>query len=112
MSSFEDAHTKLIKEMNGHEKEPTYEKVLDYLMHRAESAMAAVKIINSEKTISGAIEHMTSIARKKKTGSTYVMTDEEGFKIIDEYYGFGAQALAKSNKNQLSKRIDIDFDDL
>ncbi|WP_196603448.1 Cas9 inhibitor AcrIIA9 family protein [Pectinatus haikarae] len=112
MANFEAAHEKLINEMKGHENIPIYESVLDYLMRQAENTVSADQIIDSKKNIKGAVDHMTAAARKKATGGSYVMTDDEGFKIIDEYYGFGAQALAENSKNQASKRLDIDFDDL
>lgn len=112
MASFEAAHTKLINEMKGHESEPTYECILDYLMKQAENEAAADLMLDSKKTIKGAVDHMTAAARKKATGGSYVMTDDEGFKIIDEYYGFGTQALAENGENKTSKLIDFDLDDL
>ena len=112
MASFEAAHAKLINEMKEHENMPIYESVLDYLMRQAENAAAADLIMDSQKTVKGAVDHMTAVARKKARGGSYAMTDDEGFKIIDKYYGFGAQALAESSKKQAAKRLDIDFDDL
>lgn len=112
MASFEAAHEKLMTEMKGHENNPTYEKVLDHLMLQAEDNILADLIMNKEKTISGAIAQMTNIARKKATGGSYVMTDDEGLKIIDEYYEFGAQALAEKEEKPSFKGLNIDLDDL
>ena len=112
MASFEAAHTKFINEMKDHESVPIYERILDHLMKHAENETAADLIMDDKKTIEGAVEHMTSIAKKKAVGGSYAMTDDEGFKIIDEYYGFGKQALAENGKNKASKLIDFDLDNL
>lgn len=44
-------------------------------------------IIDSKLTIKGAIETIRKEAEKKRTGNYAVLSDAEGFKIADKYFG-------------------------
>lgn len=51
---------------------------------------AAEKIVKGEKTIKGALDEMKKEAKKVAVGGCGILTDEEGFKIVEKYYGFNA----------------------
>lgn len=57
-------------------------------------------IIDSKLTISGSIERMKKEASKNKTGGYAVLTDEQGYKIIDEYFGLNTSSDTKVKEAQ------------
>lgn len=51
----------------------------------------AEKILADKKTVLGSFEAMQKEAMKKKVGNCAVLTSEEGFKIVFNYFGIKAQ---------------------
>ena len=59
----------------------------DYLVEICKkSPVAAEKIANSEKTMKGAIAHLTAYAKKKAVSGCAVIKDDEAFNVICDYY--------------------------
>lgn len=55
-------------------------------------------ISDGELTLSGAIDKMRDEARKQKTGNCAVLSDEQGFAIVDEYFGIDADSQLSEQK--------------
>lgn len=64
--------------------------VVEKLQHASEDVLK--NILNKKLTLNGAIGEMRKVAEKRKSGSCAVLSDEEGFKIIDEYFGISGAA--------------------
>ncbi|MGM0940338.1 MAG: hypothetical protein ACQEWU_05110 [Bacillota bacterium] len=57
--------------------------LLDHLTHNPEDAE---KILVKSKTIKGSLDSMRKEAEKKKVGNMAVLTDEEGFATVFDYF--------------------------
>ena len=64
-------------------------------------------IIDSKLSISGAIGRMRDEARKQETGGYAVLSDEQGFAIIDKYFGLGTTADTQSPKQKTVSLFDM-----
>lgn len=54
------------------------------------SEAAAEKVLANGKTIKGAVEAMYNVAKDRhKKGNMVLISPDEGFNIINKYYGFG-----------------------
>lgn len=58
------------------------------LKHLEVNKKAARSIVEGKKTIKGSIAAMRKEAEKVKVGNMAILTEEEGFKIVDKYFGF------------------------
>ena len=93
------ARQKLATEMEA-DKNPYIHVVGHFLMtHLAKNPGDADKIRTKGKTIKGSLRHMESEACKKKVGNCAVLTDEEGFAIVLDYFGIVPGAVVASAEN-------------
>lgn len=53
---------------------------------------------NDEMTLEGAIDRMRNAAQKKSTGNYGVLSDEEGYAIVDAYFGINCEAAEDSDE--------------
>jgi len=65
------------------------------------------KILNENLTISSAIDEMKKEAQKNAVGGCGILTDEEGFEIIDSYFGLNG---SNSQSNAETKKTVSLFD--
>ena len=79
----------------------------------------AKKLADSKDTLAGAYEAMRTEARKKMYNNCAVLTDEEGFEIVCEYFGIdyqlpGTDKIAKqaAQPEKTAPALDIELDDL
>jgi hypothetical protein len=87
----EQATAKIESEMLGKKDNPYIQVVGGFLLkHLDSNPQGAEKVLNKEKTIAKSLDEMKKAAEKKKVGGVAVLTDEEGFKIVLEYFGIGA----------------------
>jgi hypothetical protein len=116
---------KKIKEEISKENIPYVKVIGEFLLQYLESnPEAAVKIINTEKTIIKSLTEMQKEARKKKSVNCAILTDQEGFEIVLKY--FDIDGKVKNNapvtkvteervvqeKDKSSIDFDVSLDDL
>ena len=53
------------------------------------------KMVTEDKTLKGAMEAVLALAKKKKQGSTAVLTPGEVFGEVDRYFGFSSDEAAR-----------------
>lgn len=67
---------------------PAFRAIEEHLTSICNTNAVAEKILSEGKTIKGAYEAMKSEAKKMAKGKSEVcISDEEGFRIVDEYFG-------------------------
>lgn len=88
----------------------------NYLIkHISKNPSDAEKIIVDGKTITGSLKMMEAEARKKKVGNMAILTPEEGFKIVFDYFGIKNGTIIGEPKQDIpskSNSLDISLDDL
>jgi hypothetical protein len=82
----------------------------------------AEAILAEGKTVEGSFKHMESVARKKKKSGMVMLTPEEGFKAVMEYFGIENVEVAPEKMGVTQKvvnigtakrrKVDISLDDL
>ena len=92
-------------------KNPYTEIIGNYVIQQIQvNPQVAEAIINEEKTLAGSLEQMRNEVLKVKQGNVAVLTDEQGFKIIRDYFEF---ENIKNNEipehKEEVKKIDDDF---
>jgi hypothetical protein len=102
---------KLNQEINSN-KDNTYVKYVgDYLIGYIDNnPRHAENIIKEGKTIVGSLEHMRNKAKKKQKNNMAMLTPEEGFKIVLEYFEINETPALKVVNTQ--KKVDISLDEL
>lgn len=88
----------------------------NYLIkHISNNPIDAEKIVIDGKTITGSLKAMEAEAKKKKVGNMAILTPEEGFKIVFDYFGIkSGTILGEPVPDTQSKNnsLDISLDDL
>lgn len=72
-------------------------------------------VLNKEKTLKGAYEAMRKAAEKVKVGNCAVLSDDEGFRIVREYFGIGNEPVLSKEpvvRNNSDKKLSLNLDDL
>lgn len=72
-------------------------------------------VLAEGKSLKGAYEAMRKAAEKVKVGNCAVLSDDEGFRIVREYYGVGNKSASSKEvveKKAADKRLNLDLDDL
>lgn len=78
-----------IKEEIEKNKNPYTEIIGDYVIRHIDiNPQVSEAIVNGEKTIAGSLKAMRHEASKVKKDNVAVLTDEQGFKIVRDYFGF------------------------
>lgn len=81
-----------IKEEMEKNKAPYIQAIGNYILVQVEiNDKAAKEIISGEKTLGKALEKVKGEAKKKAVNGCAVLTDEEVYKQVREYYGFTAE---------------------
>lgn len=92
----------------------------EYLINLATAhPEVAEKLADTNKTLAGAYDAMYKEARKKQYNHCAVLTDEEGFEIVCEYFGIDYQpsGMDKTRKPMMppvetAAVLNIELDDL
>ena len=83
-----EAFEKLRAEMEQHSDNSSVQRIGNFLIKKLEiNQDIAEKILEEEKTIIKSLETMRNVAMENTTNSMAVLTDEEGFEIVMEFYG-------------------------
>lgn len=109
----EAAITKLKAEMDG-KGTNTYIKLIgEFLIkHIQENPGSVDKILSADKSIAKSLLAMQAEAKKKAVGGMAMLTDEEGFAIVLNYFGLqGAPAASPQPVEQKSARFDVTLDE-
>ena len=83
--------------------------VCNHTVEKLKSAPEEVlkNIVDSKRSLSGAIQRMKSEAEKHKTGGYAVLSDEQGFAITDEYFGIAGEALQQPEQKPEQKPVSL-----
>jgi hypothetical protein len=77
---------KLRSEMDSNKNNYYIQVVGQYLIDHVDEK-SAEKILAVDKTIAKSMDAMRKVAEKKKVGNCAVLTPDEGFKIVMDYFG-------------------------
>ena len=91
--------------------DPAVLRIEEYLTEICTSDQVADKLLKEGKTIKGALEAMCGVAKKKQKNQVACLTDEEGFQIVEEYFGITA-ADKKTVKHAIRRGNVINLEDL
>lgn len=83
--------------------------MIDYVK---KNPTAAPFIIAEDKNVKGSLKAMREIAAKKKSGNMAVITPEQGFKIIMEYYGITDSFATPKRVDKQNDDFNLSLDDL
>jgi hypothetical protein len=87
-SNYDKASEKLKNEMTANESQPYVQVVGQYLLtHLEANPDHAGQILAEDKTILKSLDVMNRYAQKKRVGNVAVLTDEEGFAVVLQYFG-------------------------
>ena len=104
---------KINKEMQ--EKNNAYTKVIGgYLLEQIErNQEIAEKIMDEKKSIEKSLKEMRKAAEKQKIDNCAVLTDEEGFKIVAEYYRFEIKEKTDQPESEQEEKqfLDVKLED-
>lgn len=86
-------------------------RMIEYLTSHVERSDS---ILTEGKTIVGSMKFMRDVAKNKQSGGVAVLTPDEGFKAVLDYYGIKENALVKESvsTSQKKRKVDIKLDDL
>lgn len=110
-----EAIKKIEDEMKKEENNEYVQYIGKYLVdHLHKCQDHAQNILTEGKTILGSLKHMQGVVMKKKSGNVAMLTPEQGFKAVLEYYeindGFTVDvSIGEANPK---KKLNIDLDDL
>lgn len=93
LEMLEKAIEKIRSEMN--QSNNSYNQVIGELLlkHLNKNPKEAEKILAEDKTIVKSLDAMKKVAEKKKTGNFAMLTIEEGFKAVLDYYGIKTEVI-------------------
>ena len=102
------ARSKIKAEME-HNSNSTYIKVVGnfLLQHLEAHPDAAEKILVEDKTITKSLAEMRKVAEKQKNGNVAVLTDQEGFAVVLQYFGI---TTAPVKTELVPEKATVDFD--
>lgn len=90
------------------DKSPVITDVGDRLIQLCNSDAFAERILQEGKTIKGAMATMRKIAEGRKDGNSAVISSDEGYSIIMDYYGIkSGKPEARPESRPDGKIIDI-----
>ena len=111
-----EAIKKIEDEMKKEEKNEYVQYIGKYLIdHIHEYQDHAQNILTEGKTVLGSLKHMQGVAMKKKSGNVAVLTPEQGFKAVLEYYEINDNVpvvIAGASEAKPKKKLNIDLEDL
>lgn len=87
----QDVINALEAECKKHNNDPMYETISNYIIQKCEANSQTLekikKAIDDKKNISGAIAKMRDEAKKRAVGGCGVLTPDEGYNMVDNYFG-------------------------
>ncbi|WP_195984059.1 Cas9 inhibitor AcrIIA9 family protein [Clostridium sp. D33t1_170424_F3] len=89
MSKTQDAIMKINMEMQKDPQDRYMEIVGHYIIDRCSDDAVANAVMDSGKTLEGAMKAITAAARKKMKDSVSVMSDTDVFDAVDQYLAAG-----------------------
>lgn len=101
-----EAIGKITKEMEKNKSNQYVQYVGQYLLDNIKESNSE-NILKEGKTIIGSMKHMESMAKKQTEGNVAILTPDQGFKAVMDYYEIKDASAAEG-----SKKINIDLDDL
>lgn len=91
----QEAMNKLKTEMEANKTNPYIQFVGNFLLqHVEQNPQDAEKIMGTDETIGKSLEAMRTVAQTKKVGNVAMLTPDEGFKVVLEYFGIDSKAAA------------------
>lgn len=112
-----EAIEKLNKEMDGANNNPYVQVIGKFLLQHIESNPDdAGKILAADKTIAKSLDAMRKAAEKVKVGNMAMLSDEEGYRIVLQYFGIEGQPTAATSppvepKPTAGAAFDVKLDD-
>lgn len=94
------------------------------LQHLQDNPTNAEKVVQVGKTIGQSLNEMKKAAEKKKVGNCAVLSEQEGFKVVLEYFGIDAAVsevgvkpqehivqapIAQVKKPNIEFNVELDF---
>lgn len=87
-ANYDAAVEKIKAEMNANTNQPYVQAVGAYLLQHLEANVRhSTKILAEDKTILKSLDVMSRFAEQKRVGRCAVLTDEEGFSVVLNYFG-------------------------
>lgn len=100
------AISKINEEINNNPGNGMFQAVGEYLIDTITDSSAAC-ILQKDKTLDGACQAMRKEAEKKKTGNYAVLSDAEGFAIVNNYFGISKESHKKPSFSSKPQTIDL-----
>jgi hypothetical protein len=99
---------KLEAELQKNINNRTIIRVGDYANEQIEKSEAnAQAFLDEKKSLQGAIDKMKSEAQKAAVGGCGCLTDEEGFDIVHNYFGFSKETYTDTPSSATGVMIDL-----
>ena len=96
----QDVINALETECKKHNNDPMYETISNYIIQKCDANSQTLekmkKAIDEKKNIAGAIGKMRDLAKKRAVGGCGVLTPEEGYSIVDNYFGIKGEETSSS----------------
>lgn len=107
-----EAVTKITKEIEDNKNHPYIKVIGEFLLGYIEkNPEAAKKILDNDKTIGKSLEAMKNEAQKKQHNGMAMLTDQEGFQIVLNYFGIESKVdISAISEAETSKKTSTDFD--
>lgn len=80
--------------------DPTIQCVEEHLTKICTTADIAEKLLDPEKNIKGAVDAMREVARKRVVRGVGCVPPEEGFRIVDEYFGITEEMKSRAKQDR------------
>jgi hypothetical protein len=109
----QQAMKKLRDEISSSEKKHKFVPVIGgFLMqHLKDHPEHAELIVKDDKTVAGSLQAMQSAARKVAAGGVSMLTNEEGFAIVLQYFGIATEQPTQIAEPQVVG-LNLSVDDL
>jgi phosphopantothenoylcysteine synthetase/decarboxylase len=105
------AITKLNNEMTSNKNNPYVQVVGNFLLQNLKkNPNAAEKILNKDKSILKSLDAMRKEAEKVKVGNCAVLTDEQGFAVVLDYFEIKESVEVKPKPKKVPKETKNDVD--
>ncbi|MFW5916482.1 MAG: hypothetical protein ACOCTM_03315 [Bacteroidota bacterium] len=99
---------KKVRDEMEEEENPYVEVVGEFLLdHLEENPAAAAKITEEDKSIMGSLNAMRKEAEKNKVDNCAVLTDEQGFAVVLDYFD-----IEEPDQEKEEEDFDVSLDDL
>jgi hypothetical protein len=90
----QEAISKLKTEMEANRSNQYIQYIGKFLLgHIEKNSQDAEKILTANKTIGKSLDAMRTVAQTKKIGNVAMLTPDEGFKVVLEYFGINSDTL-------------------